>query len=56
MKTLLFKKRVNQAKMRAMLRDEFLITMQKFVNHIDLTIRQIEGKILNEKVFFNSKI
>ena len=31
--------------MRAMLRDEFLITMQKFVNHIDLTIRQIEGEV-----------
>ena len=28
-----------------MLRDEFLITMQKFVNHIDLTIRQIEGEV-----------
>lgn len=27
------------------LRDEFLITMQKFVNHIDLTIRQIEGEV-----------
>lgn len=33
------------AKMRAMLRDEFLITMQKFINHIDLTIRQIEGEV-----------
>jgi dynein heavy chain len=31
--------------MRAMLRDEFLITMQKFINHIDLTIRQIEGEV-----------
>ena len=31
--------------MRSMLRDEFLITMQKFVNHIDLTIRQIEGEV-----------
>ena len=33
------------SKMRSMLRDEFLITMQKFVNHIDLTIRQIEGEV-----------
>lgn len=31
--------------MKAMLRDEFMITMQKFVNHIDLTIRQIEGEV-----------
>jgi dynein heavy chain, axonemal len=31
--------------MRTMLRDEFLITMQKFINHIDLTIRQIEGEV-----------
>lgn len=31
--------------MRATLRDEFLITMQKFINHIDLTIRQIEGEV-----------
>jgi dynein heavy chain len=31
--------------MRASLRDEFLITMQKFVNHIGLTIRQIEGEV-----------
>jgi dynein heavy chain len=31
--------------MRATLRDEFLITMQKFVNHIGLTIRQIEGEV-----------
>lgn len=39
------KKRANEAKMRASLRDEFLITMQKFINHIDLTIRQIEGEV-----------
>lgn len=31
--------------MIATLRDEFLITMQKFINHVDLTIRQIEGEI-----------
>ena len=31
--------------MIATLRDEFLITMQKFINHIDLTIRQIEGEV-----------
>jgi dynein heavy chain len=31
--------------MVATLRDEFLITMQKFINHIDLTIRQIEGEV-----------
>jgi dynein heavy chain, axonemal len=31
--------------MRVMLRDEFLLTMQKFINHIDLTIRQIEGEV-----------
>jgi hypothetical protein len=31
--------------MIATLRDESLITMQKFINHVDLTIRQIEGEI-----------
>ena len=39
------RKRVNDVKNRSTLRNEFLITMQKFVNHIDLTIRQIEGEI-----------
>lgn len=39
------RKGLNVAKMRSMLRDEFLITMQKFVQHIDLTIRQIEGEV-----------
>lgn len=39
------RKRINEAKVAASLRDEFLITMQKFVSHIDLTIRQIEGEI-----------
>jgi dynein heavy chain len=41
----ILKKRATEAKMRATLRDEFLITMQKFINHIDLTIRQIEGEV-----------
>jgi len=39
------RKGVNVARMRTMLRDEFLITMQKFMQHIDLTIRQIEGEV-----------
>ncbi len=39
------RKRVNDAKNRSTLRNEFLITMQKFINHIDLTIRQIEGEV-----------
>jgi dynein heavy chain len=39
------RKRVNDTKNRSTLRNEFLITMQKFINHIDLTIRQIEGEV-----------
>lgn len=39
------RKRVNDAKNKSTLRNEFLITMQKFINHIDLTIRQIEGEV-----------
>jgi hypothetical protein len=29
--------------LRAMLRDEFLIQLQKFLNQIGLTLRQLEG-------------
>lgn len=34
-----------------MLRDEFLIQLQKFLNQIGLTLRQLEGKI----ILFKSK-
>ncbi len=39
-----------------MLRDEFLIQLQKFLNQIGLTLRQLEGKIniilIPKKKFF----
>jgi len=40
-----------------MLRDEFLIQLQKFLNQIGLTLRQLEGNNkLNFILFKNKKI
>ena len=39
------KKHDREAKNREKLRDDFLITMKKFIDHINLTIRQIEGEV-----------
>ncbi|CAF0991421.1 unnamed protein product, partial [Didymodactylos carnosus] len=39
------KRRQRELELRTMLRDEFLIVMQKFLNQIGLTLRQLEGEV-----------
>ncbi|CAF3533097.1 unnamed protein product [Rotaria sordida] len=39
------KRRQHELELRAMLRDEFLIQLQKFLNQIGLTLRQLEGEV-----------
>lgn len=40
-----FQRRQHEEELRAILRDEFLIQLQKFLNQIGLTLRQLEGEV-----------
>jgi hypothetical protein len=54
---IIIQRRQHELELRAMLRDEFLIQLQKFLNQIGLTLRQLEGNNkLNFILFKNKKM